>query len=109
MAAMFFTAGIGLLLVVLGIINMTGNISSLHSYHRTRVAETDRKPFGRLVGLGTVLCGSSVILFSAFLFLYEKTQKDLYSLLGTGLLLMGLGIGLAISLYAINKYNKGIF
>ena len=42
----------GTLISVLGIVNMTGNISSLHEYHRHRVTEEDRKPFGRLVGMG---------------------------------------------------------
>ena len=51
----------GALVCVLGIINMTGNISSLHSYHRKRVSEADRKPFGRLVGLGTLLIGASIL------------------------------------------------
>ena len=51
---------IGILISVLGIINMTGNISSLHSYHRHRVKEEDIKPFGRLVGTGTLIIGVSL-------------------------------------------------
>ncbi len=109
MVAVITTSGLGLLLVVLGIINMTGNLSSLHWYHYRRVTEENRKPFGRLVGLGTVFCGIAVIFFGAFLFLYEKTQLEIYAIIGTALLLVFLGIGLIISLFAMIKYNQGIF
>ena len=54
MAAFITIAGLGLLVSILGIINMTGNISSLHWYHRQRVTEENRKPFGKLVGLGNI-------------------------------------------------------
>ena len=39
MTAFLTTLVLGVLVCVIGIINMTGNISSLHSYHRKRVAE----------------------------------------------------------------------
>ena len=55
---------LGLLIVVMGAINMTGNINSLHSYHRHRVREEDRVPFGRMVGSGTLTVGAGVIAFS---------------------------------------------
>ena len=51
------TIGLGILIIIIGIVNMTGNISTLHSYHRHRVRPEDIKPFGRLVGLGTLLIG----------------------------------------------------
>ena len=38
---------VGLLISILAIINMTGNISSLHWYHRHRVTEENKKPFGK--------------------------------------------------------------
>ena len=95
--------------VVLGIINMTGNISSVHEYHRKRVSEENRKPFGRLVGLGTVLIGVSVIVFGAFLFAFEKTELWSLMIIGNVALLAGMVAGLAISFYAMKKYNGGIF
>ena len=49
------TLVLGVLICVMGTINMTGNISTIHSYHRKRVTEENRKPFGRLVGLGTLI------------------------------------------------------
>lgn len=103
------TSLVGLVAVVLGIINMTGNISSVHEYHRKRVSEENRKPFGRLVGLGTVLIGVSVIVFGAFLFVFEKTEIWSLMIIGNVALLAGMVAGLAISFYAMKKYNGGIF
>ena len=109
MTTMIITVAIGILLCVLGGINMTGNISSLHEYHRQRVTEEDRKPFGRLVGLGTLIIGLSVILFGVVLFLFEKTQATWLVWLGTAELIVGIAVGLVLSFYAMIKYNKGIF
>ena len=100
---------LGGFIIVMGAVNMTGNISSLHSYHRHRVTEADRKPFGRLVGLGTVLAGASVAIYGIFLFIYEKTQSDLAIWIGMPLLIVGIVAGLVVSFYAMIKYNKGIF
>ena len=102
-------AVLGVLISVLGIINMTGNISSLHSYHRQRVSEENRKPFGRLVGAGTLTVGLSCIAFGALLFAYEATQRMLWMILGMGILFCGIAVGLGISFYAMIKYNGGIF
>ena len=103
------TSLVGLVAVVLGIINMTGNISSIHEYHRKRVSEENRKLFGRLVGLGTVLIGVSVIVFGAFLFAFEKTELWSLMIIGNVALLAGMVAGLAISFYAMKKYNGGVF
>ena len=40
---------VGLLCIGLGISHRKGKISSLHSYHRNRVSEEDRIPFGKMV------------------------------------------------------------
>ena len=55
MESIFVTIPVGIILCVIGILNMKGNISSLHSYHRNNIKEEDIKPFGKLVCLGTVL------------------------------------------------------
>ena len=109
MVACITTVALGVLIAVLGAVNMTGNISSLHWYHRQRVTEADRKPFGRLVGLGTLIIGLSVALFGVLLFVFEKTQVELYAIVGTVELLVGIAVGLALSFYAMLRYNKGIF
>ena len=88
---------------------MTGNISTLHSYHRKRVREEDRKPFGKLVGFGTLIIGVAMIVFGVMMLVFEKTQLNLYAILGTVLLIVGIVLGTVISFYAMKKYNKGIF
>ena len=101
--------GLGFFIVILGIINMTGNISSLHWYHRQRVSEENRKPFGKLVGLGTLLAGISLILFGIFSFIAEKTNIPAWMIVGAVEVVVGIAVGLGISFYAMFKYNKGIF
>ena len=109
MISLIITAGLGILISVLGIINMTGNISSLHWYHRQRVTEEDRKPFGRLVGLGTLIIGVAIIVFGTFTFIYEKTQIGIWAVIGASELIAGIVSGLVLSIYAMIKYNKGVF
>ena len=95
----------GALLCVLGAINMTGNVSSLHSYHRHRVKEEDKKPFGRLVGLGTALVGVS-ILTNGILSMISPSK---YEIVGLVILIAGIVSGIALNIIAMIKYNKGIF
>ena len=53
MIDMIWAEIIGAVLLVIGILNMKGNISTIHRYHRHRVKEEDVLPFGRLMGAGT--------------------------------------------------------
>ena len=55
---------VGIVCIVLGISNMRGNISSLHSYHTHRVSEEDRIPFGKMVGLGTIIVGAGIMILN---------------------------------------------
>ena len=88
---------------------MRGNISSLHSYHRHRVSEEDRIPFGKQVGLGTVMIGIGIVIFSILSAVTMYTEKDLYILIGTAVMIIGIIVGLIVSFKAMIKYNKGIF
>ena len=99
----------GALIGILGIINMTGNVSSLHSYHRHRVSEADRKPFARRVGIGTLIIGISLVAKSIFYMLYASTGLARYEFIGLTTLIVCMLIGLAITFFAMIKYNKGIF
>lgn len=93
---------IGLVLIVIGIFNTKGNISLLHSYHRKRIKEEDIKPFGKKVGIGTIIIGITIILAGLFAFLsYANISKVV--------LIIGLITGCIIIFYALFKYNKGIF
>ena len=92
---------IGAILIVLGILNMKGNISSLHRYHRHRVSEENRVPFGRLVGLGTILCGLAIAVGGALMLVSM--------VLSSAVMLAGIVVGLALIVCAMFKYNGGIF
>ena len=103
------TLVVGILVSVLGIINMTGNISSLHRYHRHRVSEENKKPFGRLVGLGTLIVGVALMVFGGLMFVFEQTALQIVLVIAPIILIAGVVVGLAISFYAMKKYNGGIF
>ena len=100
---------LGLICILIGIFNSKGNISTLHSYHRKRVADEDRLPFGKKVGCGMIIIGISLILFGLSALATELFEKEIFSIIGGVLLIIGLGIGLVINLLAIIKYNKGLF
>ena len=109
MAGNIVTFLVGVVCIVLGISNMRGNISSLHSYHRSRVSEEDRIPFGKQVGLGTIIVGIGIIVFSVLSTVTLYTENDIFILVGTAVLIIGIILGLVISFRAMIKYNKGIF
>ena len=109
MAEGIFSALVGLACIILGMVNRTGNISSLHSYHRKRVSEEDRVPFGKLVGLGMIIIGASLILNGAAACAAILLSNELYIFIGSGVMGVGLVAGLGISFFAMKKYNKGIF
>ena len=100
---------LGVLCIILGILNLKGNISSLHSYHRHRVSEEDKPKFARLIGIGTIIDGASFVAMGALSFLSEELQNGTYMTVGSVALAVGLVVGLGISFYAMIKYNKGIF
>ena len=109
MPASIVTFLVGVLCIVLGISNRKGNIESLHEYHRKRVSEEDRIPFGKQVGLGTILIGCAIIVFSILSAITLYTDNQVFILIGTGVMIAGLVVGMGISFAAMMKYNKGIF
>ena len=109
MATFITVSGLGILVSILGIINMTGNIASLHWYHRQRVTEENRKPFGKLVGLGTLIIGLSMIVFGILFLIFEQTQLQAFVVIGVIELIVSIIVGMIVSFYAMKKYNGGIF
>ena len=109
MPAYIISFFVGVICIVFGISNMMGNLSSLHSYHRHRVSEEDRIPFGRRVGLGTILVGGGIIVFSVLSAVTLLTERQLFMTVGIGIMLVSIVAGLILSFYAMIKYNKGIF
>lgn len=100
---------VGIVFIIIGVLNCMGNISTLHSYHRKRVSEEDRIPFGRMVGLGMLIIGGAIILNGVLALVAEWIQKPVCSIVGTVILIVGLVVGLVLQFYAMHKYNKGIF
>ena len=109
MAGSIVTFLVGVICIILGVSNMRGNISSLHSYHWHRVSEADRLPFGKQVGLGTVIVGIGIIIFSILSAVTLHTERSIFIIIGTGVLIFGILVGLFLSFKAMIKYNKGIF
>lgn len=99
---------LGIMISVIGVVNMTGNISTLHWYHRSRVKEEDRLPFGRTIGLGTILIGCSISLNAALEYVSLKTGNESFGMYGGFILIGGMGIGAVLIIYALFRYNKGI-
>ena len=100
---------LGIFLMFLGANNMRGKIGSIHWYHRRRVREEDILPFGRLMGLGTVFCGAGAICLGLMMWLGQQTGKAVFADNGAAAVIAGLAAGLALSVYAMLKYNRGIF
>ena len=91
----------GILLSTLGIVNIRGNISTIHAWNRKWVKEADIPRYGRAIGAGTLVIGAAFI--ASYLVTFWNAAVIDY------IMLPGLGIGLALILYAQLKYNHGIF
>ena len=100
---------VGVICIALGISHTKGNISSLHSYHRERVSEEDRIPFGKRVGLGTIIVGGGVVAFSILATVALLSGLEFLVSVGTGVMIAAIAVGLIIAFRAMIKYNKGIF
>ena len=92
---------LGIFISVIGIVNMTGNIGTIHSYNRRKVKEEDVPKYGRAVGTGTLIIGVSLIAAFVTTFWSETAMSFI--------VIPALVIGLGFILYAQFKYNKGIF
>ena len=100
---------VGVLCIVMGIINTTGNISFLHSYHIKNIKEEDKKPFGRRVGAGLITVGASIFVMGVLSIFAKVLGNDVFVYIGEGIMAVGMLTGIIISLVSIKKYNKTIF
>ena len=103
------TVLVGVICIVIGISNTKGNISMLHSYHRSRVKEEDVLPFGKTVGAGMIITGIAVAVNGVLSFASVYFDKSILITVGIVALVVGLVVGLGLTFYAMIKYNKGIF
>ena len=92
---------LGLFISALGIVNIKGNISTIHSYNRRKVKEADVPKYGKAVGTGTLVIGASLVLSYPVTFWREAAINYI--------VLPALAIGLAFILYGQIKYNHGLF
>lgn len=107
---MFITfAIVGLICIVIGISNMRGNISTLHSYHTHRVSEEDKPRLGKLVGIGMIIFGIAMIAAGALITASIMLSMSVLSTVGYAVMISGMVVGLGLIFYALIKYNKGIF
>lgn len=99
---------IGIVCIVIGILNMKGNIKMLHSYHIRNIKEEEKIHFGRLVGIGTIIIGVLLIVYGFLNAMYAIIKNDQIVITSNIILVIGLIIGICICLFAIKKYNKKI-
>ena len=92
---------LGIFIAIIGIVNIMGNISTIHSYNRRKVREEDVPKYGRAVGTGTLIIVVSLIAAFVTTFWSETAMSFI--------VIPALVIGLGFILYAQFKYNKGIF
>ncbi len=93
---------LGTVLIVTGIFNTKGNVSTIHRYNRRRVSKEDAPKYGKTMGLGTLIMGASMAATAILQMIFDL--EAIFYLLATGVV-----IGLGIMVYAQFKYNKGIF
>lgn len=92
---------LGVFISVMGIINIKGNISTIHSYNRRKIKEEDVPKYGKAVGTGTLIIGISLVLRFIVSFWSEEIMGFI--------ILPAVVVGLCFMLYGQIKYNKGIF
>lgn len=92
---------LGIFISVLGIVNIRGNIGTIHSYNRRKVKEEDEPKYGKAVGTGTLIIGISLVLAYAAAYLNEAAIPYI--------IITAVIVGLIFMLYGQIKYNHGIF
>ena len=92
---------LGLCISVIGIVNIKGNISTIHSYNRRRIKEEDIPKYGKVVGAGTLIMGLSLVLGFIVSFWNEEIKGFIIA--------PAIIVGLGLMLYGQIKYNKGMF
>ena len=92
---------IGITILITGVENLRGDIRLIHSYNRKRVKEEDIPKYGKVVGIGNIIIGVSILIGVAISFVDEN-------LMGYPAV-VGTIIGLGFILYGQFRYNRGLF
>ena len=93
---------LGICFILLGISNYKGNINSIHWYHRKRITEETRRPYGKIMGISTIIIGIGLLIPGILMIFFENNNFEYISIIS-------LIIGLILIIYGQFKYNKGIF
>lgn len=93
---------LGVVISLLGCLNIMGNISSIHWYNRRKVREEDIPKYGRLMGSGTLVIGISLIVTGILQMIFNN--EFIYYITVTGIV-----IGIVLIFWGQFKYNRGIF
>lgn len=102
MAERIAMIALGVLMILLGVLNVRGDLSSIHWYNRRKVAAKDRPAYGRCMGAGSTAIGGS-LLFTGILQLAHPAEVWYW------ITLLGVILGLGMMLYGQIRYNRGIF
>ena len=92
---------VGIFISVIGIINIRGDISTVHWYNRRKVRQEDVPKYGKAVGTGSLIIGIAIIIAYVVSFWSETAI--------TFIILPAFVVGLGFILYGQIKYNRGIF
>ena len=94
--------GVDVVVSMLGIVNMWGNIATIHWYPRTKLTEEDAPKYGKWMGGGTLTAGLSCLLTAVLQMVFH--WEPLY-----WIIIARLAVGVAMMVYAQIKYNRGLF
>lgn len=83
---------LGMCIIILGIVNIKGNISSIHWYNRRKITQETSKQYGKAMGIGSVIIGLSMSI-TAILQIIFKIETLWY------ITVAGIIIGLIFMLY----------
>ena len=89
-------------IIILGIFNFKGNITSIHWYNRSKVTRENTKKYGKIMGIGTLIIGICMVV-TAILQMIFNNDNIWY------ITVLGIIIGWIFMIYGQLKYNKGIF
>ncbi len=93
---------VGVILLVLGITNYRGNISTIHWYNRIKVSEADVPKYGKCMGIGTIIFGGTLLATALLKILFKNSIVEIA-------IFVGFAVGLVFLLCGQFKYNKGLF
>lgn len=92
----------GICIIILGIFNFRGNISTIHWYNRLKITKENTKKYGKTMGMGTLIIGICMVI-TAILQMIFNNENIWY------ITVVGIVVGLIFMIYGQLKYNKGIF